>query len=88
VPINGEPLVRRVIRIPRDRRSVRDLVLNLHHRPQSIAAWVGDGSDLDVRFRYSWEAASAGDLRVGPRRALPLLVDAMEDDFSSSTASL
>ena len=31
------------------------LVLNLHHLPETIAALVGDGSDLGVRVRYSWE---------------------------------
>jgi NDP-sugar pyrophosphorylase family protein len=79
VPINGEPLVRRVIRILAT-AGIRDLVLNLHHRPQSIAACVGDGSDLDVRVRYSWEQPVLGSAG-GPRRALPLLVDTMEDDF-------
>jgi mannose-1-phosphate guanylyltransferase len=79
VPINGEPLVRRVIRILAT-ADIRDLVLNLHHRPQSIAACVGDGSDLDVRVRYSWEQPVLGSAG-GPRRALPLLVDTMDDDF-------
>ena len=79
VPINGEPLVRRVIRILAT-AGIRDLVLNLHHRPQSIAACVGDGSDLDVRVRYSWEQPVLGSAG-GPRRALPLVVDTMEDDF-------
>jgi mannose-1-phosphate guanylyltransferase len=79
VPINGEPLVRRVIRILAT-AGIRDLVLNLHHRPQSIAACVGDGSDLDVRVRYSWEQPVLGSAG-GPRRALPLVVDATEDDF-------
>ena len=79
VPINGEPLVRRVIRILAT-AGIRDLVLNLHYRPQSIAACVGDGSDLDVRVRYSWEQPVLGSAG-GPRRALPLVVDTMEDDF-------
>jgi mannose-1-phosphate guanylyltransferase len=79
VPINGEPLVRRVIRILAT-AGIRDLVLNLHHRPQSIAACVGDGSDLDVRVRYSWEQPVLGSAG-GPRRALPLVVDTLEDDF-------
>ena len=37
VPINGEALVRRVIR-GLEGTGIRDLVLNLHHRPASIAA--------------------------------------------------
>lgn len=73
VPVNGEALVRRVIRWLA-RSGVRDLVLNLHHRPASIAAVVGDGSDLGVRVRYSWEQPLLGSAG-GPRHALPLLVD-------------
>jgi NDP-sugar pyrophosphorylase family protein len=47
-------------------------VLNLHHRPETICAVVGDGSDLGVRARYSWENRILGSAG-GPRRALPLL---------------
>jgi NDP-sugar pyrophosphorylase family protein len=79
VPINGEALVRRVIRALAT-PGVRDLVLNLHHRPASIAALVGDGSDLGVRVRYSWEQPVLGSAG-GPRHALPLVADSDDDDF-------
>jgi mannose-1-phosphate guanylyltransferase len=79
VPINGEPLVRRVIRILAA-SGIRDLVLNLHHRPASIAGLVGDGSDLGVRVRYSWEQPVLGSAG-GPRHALGLVADRDEDDF-------
>jgi mannose-1-phosphate guanylyltransferase len=79
VPINGEPLVRRVIRILAA-SGIRDLVLNLHHRPASIAGLVGDGSDLGVRVRYSWEQPVLGSAG-GPRHALDLVADDDEDDF-------
>ena len=59
---------------------IRDLVLNLHHRPASIAALVGDGSDLGVRVRYSWEQPLLGSAG-GPRHALPLVADRGDDDF-------
>jgi NDP-sugar pyrophosphorylase family protein len=75
VPVNGEPLVRRVISWLA-RHGCRDLVLNLHHHPASIAARVGDGSDMDVRVRYSWEQPVLGSAG-GPRHALALLA---EDD--------
>lgn len=71
VPVNGEPLARRVIRWLAASR-VRDLVLNLHHRPASIASIVGDGSDLGARVRYSWEQPVLGSAG-GPRHALSLL---------------
>jgi NDP-sugar pyrophosphorylase family protein len=58
---------------------IRDHVLNLHHRPQTIAAIVGDGAGFGVRVRYSWEQPVLGSAG-GPRRALPLLIDGPADD--------
>lgn len=71
VPVNGEPLVRRIVRWLAA-RGLRDLVLNLHHKPETIARAVGDGSDLGARVRYSWEQPVLGS-GGGPRHALPLL---------------
>ena len=34
---------------------MNDLVVNLHYLPQTVTAVLGDGSDLSVRVRYSWE---------------------------------
>jgi NDP-sugar pyrophosphorylase family protein len=73
VPVDGEPLARRAIRWL-VAHGVRDLVLNLHHKPESIAAAVGDGVDLGARVRYSWESPVLGSAG-GPRHALPLLRD-------------
>ena len=47
-------------------------MLNLHARPDTIAAVVGDGEHLGLRVRYSWEQPLLGSAG-GPRRALPLL---------------
>jgi mannose-1-phosphate guanylyltransferase len=71
LPVAGEPLVHRTLRWLA-REGVRDVVLNLHHRPETITAVVGDGSDLGVRVRYSWEDPLLGSAG-GPRHALPLL---------------
>lgn len=72
VPVAGVPLVTRILRSLRA-QGVTDAVLNLHHRPETLAAIVGDGAAFGLRVRYSWEhpiiLGSAG----GPRRALPLL---------------
>ena len=73
-PVDGEPLVRRTIRWLVS-HGLHDLVVNLHHRPETITAVVGDGSDLGARIRYSWESPVLGSAG-GPRHALPLLVDA------------
>ena len=45
MPVAGEPLVRRILRWLGD-AGVRSAILNLHHRPETITAVVGDGSDL------------------------------------------
>ncbi len=76
MPVAGEPLVRRIIRYA-SKQDVRDFVLNLHHLPETITAQVGDGSDLGVRVRYSFESPVLGSAG-GPRKALSLLPD---DDF-------
>jgi mannose-1-phosphate guanylyltransferase / phosphomannomutase len=77
VPVNGAPIVRRVVSwLVRERFT--DLVINLHHRPASIAALIGDGADLGARVRYSWENPVLGS-GGGPRRALSLLVDDHQD---------
>ena len=66
--------MRRIVRYTAA-QGVRDLVLNLHHLPETITAQVGDGSDLGVRVRYSFESPILGSAG-GPRKALPLLSDA------------
>ena len=71
MPVGGEPLVRRILRGLRA-SGVMDAVLNLHHLPHTITQLVGDGSDLGVRVRYSWEQPVLGSAG-GPRQALPLL---------------
>ena len=79
VPINGTPLVERVLRWLAD-AGISDVVLNLHHRPQSITSIVGDGMDLGLHVRYSWEQPVLGSAG-GPRRALPLVSDTPSDTF-------
>ncbi|MEO6213939.1 MAG: NDP-sugar synthase [Vicinamibacterales bacterium] len=79
VPVNGEPLARRVARWL-GASQFCDLVFNLHHHPESIAACLGDGADLGVRVRYSWEQPILGS-GGGPRHALPLLTDGGSERF-------
>jgi NDP-sugar pyrophosphorylase family protein len=72
VPVAGEPIVRRIIGwLARQR--VTEVVLNLHHLPQTISSLVGDGSDLGARVRYSWEQPEVLGSAGGPRRALPII---------------
>jgi NDP-sugar pyrophosphorylase family protein len=73
VPVAGEPLVRRLLRYGAG-WGIRDFVLNLHYLPETITTHVGDGADLGVRVRYSFESPVLGSAG-GPRKALPLLPD-------------
>jgi NDP-sugar pyrophosphorylase family protein len=72
IPVAGVPMIRRIIRWLAS-SGVSDLVLNLHHRPETITAVVGDGGDLGVRVRYSWEQPTLLGSGGGPRLALPLI---------------
>src|SRR5206468_5639217 len=72
IPVAGEPMVRRIIAWLAA-NGVADLVLNLHHRPDTLTAVVGDGSDLAVRVRYSWEQPVVLGSAGGPRQALPII---------------
>jgi mannose-1-phosphate guanylyltransferase len=73
LPVAGEPLVRRILR-QLAAAGVPHAVLNLHHLPHTITGVVGDGSDLGIAIRYSWENPVLGSAG-GPRRAIPLLTD-------------
>ena len=71
IPVAGRPLVSVII----DRlkaAGVSDVVLNLHYLPHTITGQVGDGTQLGVRARYSWEGVVLGSAG-GPRRAAPLI---------------
>jgi len=71
--VDGEPLARRTVAWLVS-HGFTDLVVNLHHKPQTIAAALGDGRDLGARIRYSWEDPVLGSAG-GPRHAVPLLLD-------------
>ena len=73
MPVAGEPLARRLLRYGA-KWGIRDFVLNLHYLPETITAQVGDGSDLGVRVRYSFESPVLGSAG-GPRKALSMLPD-------------
>src|SRR5207302_7936463 len=72
LPVAGEPLARRILRYLAA-AGVTDAVLNLHHLPHTLAARVGDGTDLGLRVRYSWESPVVLGSAGGVRRALSLL---------------
>lgn len=71
LPVAGTPIVRRIL-IWLAAAGVRRVVLNLHHQPGGLTRIVGDGGDLGLEVRYSWEPRVLGSAG-GPRHALPLL---------------
>ena len=71
LPVAGEVLVLRILRWLR-RSGVTRVVLNLHHRADTITREVGDGSAIGLDARYSWEPEVLGSAG-GPARAIPLL---------------
>ena len=72
IPIAGTPLIRHIItRLVAD--GIINITLNLHHRPETVTAVVGDGSDLGARVRYSWELPRILGSAGGPRRALDII---------------
>lgn len=71
LPVAGTPLVTRILTWLK-RSGIQRVVLNLHHRPETITSIVGDGSRLGLDLRYSWETNVLGSAG-GPARALPLL---------------
>jgi mannose-1-phosphate guanylyltransferase len=71
LPVAGTPLVTRILTWLKA-AGIERVVLNLHHRPDSITSIVGDGSRLGMDVRYSWETNVLGSAG-GPARAIPLL---------------
>jgi len=71
LPVAGEALVLRILRSLRAAGLTR-VVINLHHRADTITREVGDGARLGLAVRYSWETEVLGSAG-GPARAVPLL---------------
>jgi mannose-1-phosphate guanylyltransferase len=71
LPVAGRPLIVRILQ-QLHRAGVRRVVINLHHRADTITRVVGDGAQLGIEVRYSWETQILGS-GGGPARALPLL---------------
>jgi mannose-1-phosphate guanylyltransferase len=71
LPVAGQPLIVRILRRLRA-SGVTRVVINLHHRAETITGIVGDGSHLGLAVRYSWEPKVLGS-GGGPARAVPLL---------------
>jgi len=71
LPVAGAPIIARTLHRLRV-AGIGRVVVNLHHRADSITRIVGDGSAFDLQVRYSWESTILGSAG-GPARAIPLL---------------
>jgi mannose-1-phosphate guanylyltransferase len=72
IPVAGDAMIRRIVAWLVS-HGVDDLVLNLHHRPETLTAVLGDGADLGARVRYSWEQPRVLGSAGGPRLAQPIV---------------
>ncbi len=77
LPICGAPLVRWAVSWLRA-QGVREIVINLHHLGEQIAAELGDGSALGVAIAYSHEEGLILGTGGGLRKAKPLLDDGQD----------
>ena len=59
VPIVNRPALYHILRLL-DRHGFREVVINLHHLPDSIKEYLGDGGLLGMDIRYSLETRASG----------------------------
>jgi NDP-sugar pyrophosphorylase family protein len=59
VPFLGKPLVQYAVEYARQ-AGIRDVVVNLHHRPESVRDVLGDGHRFGARIEYSFEPEILG----------------------------
>jgi NDP-sugar pyrophosphorylase family protein len=72
LPIGGRPLLEHLLALLVV-AGVREVAVNLHHRPEAIRSYLGDGSRLGLRVVYSQEEALLG--TAGALRRLEPFVD-------------
>ena len=73
LPVGGRPLLAHLIELLRG-HGVRDIAINLHHRPDAIIDYLGDGSGMGVRVAYSLEPTLRGSAG-GVKRMAPFFGD-------------
>jgi NDP-sugar pyrophosphorylase family protein len=59
VPIGGKPLLEHHLELIR-RRGIREIIVNLHHLPEKITSYFGDGGKFGVKITYSYETELLG----------------------------
>lgn len=59
LPVGGRPTLEWIV-LWLARHGIRDIVINLHHRPEPVLAYFGDGTRWDVTLTYSVEESILG----------------------------
>jgi mannose-1-phosphate guanylyltransferase len=72
LPIGGRPLLEHLLALLA-LAGVREVALNLHHRPEAVRAYLGEGSRLGLRVLYSEEETLLG--TAGALRRLEQFLD-------------
>jgi mannose-1-phosphate guanylyltransferase len=72
LPIGGRPLLDHLLALL-VQAGVREVAINLHHRPEAVRAYLGDGSQLRLRVLYSHEKSLLG--TAGALRRLEHFLD-------------
>jgi NDP-sugar pyrophosphorylase family protein len=57
--LGGKPLLQHIIELLRD-NGVEEIAVNLHHLPEAITGYFGDGSRLGVQLHYGFEPELLG----------------------------
>src|SRR5262249_25722613 len=75
IPFLNRPLIAYTIEYLR-RYDIKDLIINLHHEPDSVREQIGDGSCYGVRIHYSVEEPEI----LGTSGALDLVRDQLDKE--------
>lgn len=74
IPFHNRPLIAYSVEYLAS-HGIRDIIINLHHQPESITRALGDGSELGVKIEYSLEEEI-----LGTSGALDRLREQLSDD--------
>ena len=75
IPFLNQPLINYSVEYLSS-HGIRDIIINLHHQPESITTALGDGSRLGVKIEYSLEEEI-----LGTSGALDRVRESLVDDF-------
>jgi mannose-1-phosphate guanylyltransferase / phosphomannomutase len=75
LPINGKPLLEYTIKLFK-KYGIKEIAINLHHLPEKIKDYFGDGKKFGVKIYYSYEPKL-----LGTAGAIKKIEDFFDDTF-------